>query len=108
LDLRPGAGDGHAASDDYLTEIPQLYVLLGTIEMSEQPLPTSLMTIRVTAMSPVRALLARLAQFQAIGAKYVVALRHEAATLYSLRECPCTDEGATASGAALGVPAIGD
>lgn len=71
-------------------------------------MPTSLLGIRVTAIQPVRALLAGPAQFQAIGANDAVALRHKAATLYSLREWMRADEGAAASGAALGFPAIAD
>ncbi len=60
----------------------------------------------VTAMQPVRALVAGRAQFQAIGAIDAVALRLKAATADRLREYLRADDGATASGAALGVPVI--
>jgi hypothetical protein len=60
----------------------------------------------VTAMQPVRALVAGRAQFQAIGAIDAVALRLKAAIADRLREYLRADDGATASGAALGVPVI--
>jgi hypothetical protein len=66
-----------------------LYILLGTI-------PTDVETDE----EPARA------QFQAIGAIDAVALRLKAATADRLREYLRVDDGATASGAALGVPVI--
>ncbi len=71
--------------------------------MVAEPLPTSLISIRVAA---VRTPLAPPAQFQAIRANDDVAPAAKAATVDSLSECLRTEEGAAPSGAALWVPVI--
>ncbi len=58
----------------------------------------------VTAMQPVRALVAGRAQFQAIGAIDAVALRLKAATADRLSEYLRAEDAVIASGVALGVP----
>jgi hypothetical protein len=60
----------------------------------------------LTALEPIRALVAGRAQFQAISDIDAVALRLKAATADRLREYVRADDRATSSGVGLRIPAI--